>query len=89
VAKYYDATRELEQNQYWDYGHYSFSPDPQKKRILDFYENMTSINYAKGGADVNAHVDSTLYRDALAQILTEHPNDPFFLEVKREFDQNN
>jgi NitT/TauT family transport system substrate-binding protein len=89
VAKYYDATRELQQSQFWDYGHYSFSPDPQKKRVLDFYENMTSIKYAKGGADVNAHVDSTLYGDALAQILTEHPNDPFFLEVKREFDQNN
>jgi NitT/TauT family transport system substrate-binding protein len=87
--KHYDADRDLLKNVYYDYGHYTLSPDPEKQRIVDFYTGMVSIGYAQGTGDVPDHIDSTVYGDALNQILAEYPDDPFYREVKSHFDGNN
>jgi NitT/TauT family transport system substrate-binding protein len=86
---HYDADRELKRSIYYDYGHYTLSPDPASKRVQEFYAGMTFVGYAKGTADIPGHIDTSLYRDALDQILKEYPNDEFFKKVKKEFDENN
>ncbi|MDR1100512.1 MAG: ABC transporter substrate-binding protein [Treponema sp.] len=87
--RHYEADRDLLQSMYYDYGHYTLNPDPEKLRIIDFYEGMVSIGYAQGAGDVPGHIDSTVYRDALDQILERYPDDPFYQDVKRHFDENN
>jgi NitT/TauT family transport system substrate-binding protein len=87
--KHYDADRQLIKALYYDYGHYTLNPDPEKQRIVDFYTGMVRIGYAKGIGDVPGHIDSTLYRDALDQILERYPDDAFYREVKEHFDSNN
>jgi NitT/TauT family transport system substrate-binding protein len=90
IGKYSDADREILQNQYYDYGHYSLSPDPEKKRILESYKGMVDIGYAEGNdVDIPSHIDTSLYKEALDQILAENPDDPFFLEVKAHFEEHN
>jgi NitT/TauT family transport system substrate-binding protein len=87
--RHYDADRALLKDVYYDYGHYTLSPDPEKQRIIDFYTGMVSIGYAEGTGDVPGHIDSTIYGDALDQILAEYPDDSFYREVKKHFDGNN
>jgi NitT/TauT family transport system substrate-binding protein len=89
ALKHYDVEQSVLKNEFYDYGHLGLSPDPAKKKILDFYEGMTLIGYAKGSVNVADYVDSTLYEEALAQVLKESPNDPVFLELKKEFDAFN
>lgn len=89
LRKYYDADREVLKNVYYDYGHYTISPDPERERVLEYYRGMTAVGYAKGEGDIPSHVDSSLYRDALNQVLAENPGDAFFGEMKRHFDENN
>jgi NitT/TauT family transport system substrate-binding protein len=87
--RHYDAERELLKAMYYDYGHYTFSPDPEKQRIVDFYTGMVGIGYAQGVGDVPGHIDSSVYREALGQILERYPDDPFYRDVKKHFDENN
>lgn len=87
--RFYDADRETLKTNYYTYGHYILSPDPAKNRILEYYRGMAAIGYAKGTADIPAHIDSSLYRDALDQLLAENPGDSFYQDVKRHFDENN
>jgi NitT/TauT family transport system substrate-binding protein len=89
TAKYFDVERNVRETIFYTYGHYNFSPDPEKKRIVDFYSGIAAAGFAKGTADVASHIDTSLYRDALDQILIEYPGDPFYLEMKKHFDENN
>jgi NitT/TauT family transport system substrate-binding protein len=89
TGKYFDAGRDILRELYYDYGHYTFNPDPEKQRIVDFYTGMVSIGYAQGVGDVPGHIDSSVYGDALDQILERYPDDPFYRDVKRHFDENN
>ena len=88
AGKYYPKDRETLNVNYYTYGHYTLSPNPARKRILEFYQSMTAVGYAKGTADMAAHIDSTLYRDALQQLLREYPNDSFYKDMQRQFEEN-
>jgi NitT/TauT family transport system substrate-binding protein len=89
ALKYYDIEESVLKNEFYDYGHLGLSPDPAKRKILDFYNGMTLIGYAKGTVNVADYIDSTLYGEALAQVLVESPNDPVFLELKKDFETYN
>jgi NitT/TauT family transport system substrate-binding protein len=89
AGNYYGQDRETLETNYYTYGHYTLSPDPERKRILEFYQSMTAVGYAKGTADMAAHIDVTLYRDALERLLGEYPAEPFYQAMKRQFEENN
>jgi NitT/TauT family transport system substrate-binding protein len=87
--KHYEAERDLIKAVYYDYGHFTLSPDLERNRILDYYAGMVSVGYAQGVGDVPGHIDSSVYREALGQILERYPDDPFYRDVKKHFDENN
>jgi NitT/TauT family transport system substrate-binding protein len=89
AVKYYQIAEDVLKSELYEYGHMGISPDPGKKWVQDFYNKMTLIGITKGGGPVADNVDTTIYEDALAQVLSEYPNDPVFLELKKEFDENN
>jgi NitT/TauT family transport system substrate-binding protein len=72
-----------------EYGYDSKHPDPAKKRLQNFYNIAAKIGYLKGGADLNPHFDTSLYEEALDQVIKEFPNDPFYLEMKQVFIRDN
>ena len=86
---YEDQDRATLETNYYTYGHYTLSPDPNRNRIIDFYQSMTAVGYAKGTADLAAHIDSSLYRDALEQLLREYPTDSYYQDMQRQFEENN
>ncbi|MDR0598223.1 MAG: ABC transporter substrate-binding protein [Treponema sp.] len=89
ALKYYELDRDILENEFFDYGHITYKPDPLEKRLLEQYERMTLLGYAKGTLNIRDHIDVSIYQDALQQVLDENPGDIFFLDLKKEFDENN
>lgn len=75
------------ESQLYNYGHLTLSPNPAKNKVYSFYKGMALIGYSKGQADLDKHVDTSLFEDALNELLAKEPNDKVFLELKKEFDE--
>ncbi|WFN37230.1 ABC transporter substrate-binding protein [Methanomicrobium antiquum] len=66
--------------------HSYLSPDPNRQGVLTTYELLKSIGYIEdNGVDMNDHIDVTLYGQALDEILTEYPDDEYYLSMKADF----
>ena len=66
------------------------NPDPLKKGTLDFWNTMKEIDYLpKTDEDINKHIDTTIYREALDEVLKRYPDDPIFKEMDAFFKANN
>jgi NitT/TauT family transport system substrate-binding protein len=87
AARYYEIDKEILRTELYNYGHTRYSPAPAKNLVLDFYDKMTRIGYVKGGGPIAENVDISIFEEALEQVIAENP-DPFFLEVKKEFEAN-
>ena len=66
-----------------------FSPEPATKKVRDFYELLKAEGVLKTDVDINAHMDSTLFRDAIEEIRAESPDDPVYETLYAEFTANN
>jgi NitT/TauT family transport system substrate-binding protein len=66
-----------------------FSPEPAAKKVRDFYELLKAEGVLKTDVDINAHIDSTLFRDAIREIRAESPDDPAYETLYAEFTANN
>jgi len=66
-----------------------FNPEPTVKKVIDFYELLKSEGVLKTSVDIREHVDSSLFRDAIAEIRAEYPNDPVYESLYAEFIANN
>lgn len=66
------------------------NPDPLKKGTLDFWKTMKEIKYLpETDVDVNQHIDTTIYREALDEVLKRHPDDPIYKEMDAFFKAHN
>jgi NitT/TauT family transport system substrate-binding protein len=88
AVKYFQVDEETLNRELYEYGHTGFSPDPGKKLVLDFYDKMTRLGVTQGNGPLAENIDTSIYEEALNQVLKEYPNDPVFLELKRAFDEN-
>ena len=39
-------------------------------------------------SDVDKHIDSTIYRDAIESLIKDYPNEPWYQEKLKEFEEN-
>jgi NitT/TauT family transport system substrate-binding protein len=66
-----------------------FSPDPARDKVIDFYNLLKEEGVFPGEARIEDHIDSSLFEDAITQLLEENPNDGTYLALLREFEANN
>ena len=69
-----------------------FTPDPYSDAVGPFYEvlkNMDFVDDPDSAVDVYDHVDVSLYKQALDEIVAEYPNDPTYQELVQLFDRQN
>lgn len=63
--------------------------DPNEKGIISYYNSLDSIGYFDGSsADIEDHIDTSVYAEALQTVLERYPDDAFFqdkLELYREY----
>ncbi|MBU5435457.1 ABC transporter substrate-binding protein [Pseudoflavonifractor sp. MSJ-37] len=66
--------------------------DPNEKGIETFYESLSDSGYFDGDAvDVDEHIDTDIYAEALQEVLDRDPDDAFFqdkLEVFRTYNND-
>ena len=88
VKQFVEIDDKILRSQLYTYGHLGLNPNPAKDKIEDFYDGMKRIGYAKGAADVDAHIDTSIFKEALDSLLAEEPEDASFLELKKQFEES-
>lgn len=63
--------------------------DPNEKGIITFYDSLSSSGYFDGSAvDISEHIDTSVYAEALQEVLNRYPDVAFFqeqLDIYREY----
>lgn len=66
------------------------NPDPLTNGTVDFWNTMKEIKYLpENNVDIHDHIDTTVYREALDEVLRRYPDDPVYLEMDKFFKANN
>jgi NitT/TauT family transport system substrate-binding protein len=66
-----------------------YNPAPARSNVLRFNQYLLNEGIVKdSGIDLNEHIDSTIFADALNQILERYPDDPVYLELKAFFEES-
>ena len=69
---------------------FTSNPDPLKKGTIDFWETMKEIDYLpENEVHIDDHIDPTIYREALDEVLKRYPDDPIYKEMDAFFKANN
>ncbi len=84
-----DLDESILASQIYDYGHLELSPDPAAKDTTDFYNAMVDIGYAEGNVDISQYIDSSLYEEALNELLEEEPDNEVYQALKASFVEKN
>ncbi|MCR5702550.1 MAG: ABC transporter substrate-binding protein [Lachnospiraceae bacterium] len=89
MKEYMEIDEEVIRNQLFEYGHLTLDPNPAKDKIIDFYNSMKLLGYVDGNADVAQNVDSTIFKDAIEQIIEENPDDEIYKALYEEYKETN
>ncbi|MDI3257692.1 MAG: ABC transporter substrate-binding protein [Kyrpidia sp.] len=66
------------------------SSDPNKKEVLKMWKEMKDIGYLDNpSVDIAQYVETDLYRQAVDELIAEHPGDPYYQKIKERFLQQN
>ncbi len=67
------------------------SMDPNKKKVADFYEVMKANGDIDADTeyDINEYIDTTIYEDALKNLIERGENTDLYEELFKEFEENN
>lgn len=84
ISKYVKIDKDLIRKSIYT-EHFFASPDPNKKGIIRFWEMMNKIGYINSTADINQFIDTTVYKQALDEIIKENPNDAFYKSLLEEY----
>lgn len=75
--------------QLFEYGHVGIGPNPDRKNTADFYQAMVDIGYSKGAVDINDYIDTSLYTEALQELIDENPDSQVYKDLWEESESTN
>lgn len=88
VQKYVDFDRSVIYDSIFS-EHFNFSPDPNKKAIEKWWAMMNSIGFINSDEDIKAHIDSTVYKEALDGLISIQPDNKNFQDLLDAYKENN
>ena len=88
VAKFADFNKSIIRDSIYS-EHFTFSPDPNKKAIKGYWNMMLSEGYINSTANIDNYVDTTVYKQALDEVIKENPKDPLLDQLLDEYTRNN
>ncbi|MDD1701519.1 MAG: ABC transporter substrate-binding protein [Methanoregula sp.] len=65
--------------------HFYISPDPNEKGIVTTYNLMKSIGYINTTVNVQDHIDTTVYKQALDEISAQYPDNQVYKDLQAEY----
>lgn len=69
-------------------GHFMYSPDPNKKAIEEWWADMNKVGYINSTVNIDDHIDTSVYKQALDEVIKESPNDSIYQELVAEYQKN-
>lgn len=69
-------------------GHIHSIPDPDRKRIVAFWEAMKTIGYVKGEQDINKSINTDIYHEALGQLKERYPQNATYIQLEKDYTIN-
>lgn len=70
--------------------HLIYDSDPYKKSIIKMWQSMKSFGYISDSSiDIEDHIDTSVYKSALDSLIKKYPDDDFFQQKLKIFNENN
>ncbi|MDR1021506.1 MAG: ABC transporter substrate-binding protein [Synergistaceae bacterium] len=66
-----------------------YNPDPDLKGTLAFYASLIDSGYLDGSVKLTEFFDTSIYEEALNNIIARYPNDEFYKRMRKVFEENN
>jgi NitT/TauT family transport system substrate-binding protein len=65
------------------------NPDPLRKGILDFWQNIKDAGYITQDYPLDKHINTSLYKEALDAVIKKEPKDKIYKEMLSYYKKNN
>jgi NitT/TauT family transport system substrate-binding protein len=65
------------------------NPDPLRKGILDFWQNILQAGYIQQDYPIDKHINTDVYRHALEEVIKKEPNVKFYKDMLVFYKNNN
>lgn len=92
LIEYSGQSREFIENVYYDpenSKHNIITPDPYKNKIVSYYNLLASEGILPKGVNIANYIDTTIYRDALNQLVKKYPKDVLYKKLLTNYPKNN
>lgn len=87
VSKYVDFDKNIIYNSIFS-EHFNYSPDPNKKAIEQWWKMVNTIGYVHSTENIDQHIDTSVYKQALDEIIKAQPNDDIYKELLQYYQKN-
>lgn len=67
----------------------NFTVDPNKNGVIKYYNLLKEFNYIDSDVKIEDHIDTSLYEEALKEILQREPDDPIYQQLWTDYEKNN
>jgi NitT/TauT family transport system substrate-binding protein len=69
--------------------HFYISPDPNTNGIVKSYDLMQSIGYINTTVNVRDHIDTTVYKQALDELVKQSPDNTVYQQLEADYPKQN
>jgi len=66
----------------------TYTVDPNKNSVIKYYDLLKEYKYIDSDVKIEDHIDTTVYKDALTQIIDENPNEAIYKQLWTEYQTN-
>lgn len=88
IQKYVNVDKDVIRQSTWNNYFYA-SPDPNKNGVVEYYQQMKDSGYIDTEVKIEDHIDSTVYKQALDELIKENPDDSFYQNLLSEYQEMN
>lgn len=81
LAEYSDQTEEYVR-QYLFENRTIMTLDPNKSGIIEYYNSLVEAGYFEGDINIEEHIDTGIYGEALNQLIQKNPDNEFYKNLK-------
>ncbi len=87
VQKYVDFDKTIISDSIFS-EHFDYSPDPNKKAIEHWWVMMNTIGYLNSDKDIDQHIDASVYKQALDELIAESPDNENYKKLLEFYKEN-
>lgn len=88
IQKYVKVDKDTIRKSTWNNYFYA-SPDPNTNGVKEYYQMMKDSGYINTNVKIEDHIDNTVYKEALDELISENPNDQFYQKLLSDYKKMN